>query len=140
MYQKENSEDVQFKWQIHLLIKNFNLTERKKLLEMSKINCVEIDAKSLVAMKADLSMPWDKMKAMSRWLKMFNISMASNAKQRVIAKEWHGDCFTVEDAPFTFPVKDKRSESRILSSKNFLQCMQDVTINSTHQCILKIVT
>ena len=83
---------------------------------MAKIERVQIDAKSLVAMKADLSMPWDKMKAMSRWFKMFNISMASNTKQRVVAKQWHGDSFTVEEAPFTFPVKDKRNEYQICSA------------------------
>ena len=102
--------------QTGLLVKSFDSSERKKILEMAKIKRVQIDAKSLVAMKADLSMPWDKMKAMSRRFKMFNISMASNTKQRVVAKQWHGDSFTVEEAPFTFPVKDKRNEYQICST------------------------
>ena len=110
--------------QTGLLVKTFNLDERKNILEMAKIERSFIDAESVVAMKADLSMPWEKMKAMSRWLKMFNVSMASNAKQRIVAKQWHGDNFTVEEAPFTFPVKDRRSQYKICSAplayvKNF---------------------
>jgi len=44
----------------------------------------------------------------SRWLKTFNVGTASQAKQRKLATEWSGDDLVVEDAPFTFPVKDKK--------------------------------
>ena len=43
-----------------------------------------------------------------RWLHTFNIKAASESKQRKVAKAWSGDNLIVEDAPFTFPVKDKK--------------------------------
>ena len=74
--------------QTGLLVKSFDIQERKRILELAKIERSYINAENLVAMKADLGMPWDKMKAMSRWLKMFNIHTDSNDKQRVIAKQF----------------------------------------------------
>ena len=102
--------------QTGLLLKSFDVEERQSILEISKIEKSYISADNLVAMKADLGMPWEKMKAMSRWLKKFSVTTASNAKQRVVAKQWHGDSFKVEDAPFTFPVKDRRNQFKICSA------------------------
>ena len=39
-----------------------------------------------------------------RWLKTFNVSMASERKQRKLAKEVLGENLTVEKVAFTFPV------------------------------------
>ena len=102
--------------QVGMLLKGFDSEERQKILEVGQIEKSRITADNLVAMKADLSMPWEKMKAMARWLNKFNISTDSNAKQRVVAKKWHCDAFVVEDAPFTFPVKDRRNQFKILSA------------------------
>ena len=52
--------------QTGLLVKSFDIQERKRILELAKIERSYINAENLVAMKADLGMPWDKMKAMSR--------------------------------------------------------------------------
>ena len=44
----------------------------------------------------------------SRWLKTFKVQTASQCKQRKTARNWSGDDIMVEEAPFTFPVKDKK--------------------------------
>lgn len=98
------------------LVKLFNVKERVSILDAAKITRSHIDAESLVAMKADLGMPWEKMKAMSRWLTMFKISTDSNAKQRIVAREWSGDSFTVEEAPFTVSIKDRKGQYKISSA------------------------
>ena len=38
----------------------------------------------------------------------FNVSTASNHKQRAVSSIWCGDNLSVEDAPFLFEVKDKK--------------------------------
>ena len=67
--------------QTGLLVKSFDVQERQTILNLANIERSHITAESLVAMKADLGMPWEKMKAMSRWLRKFNVSTDSNAKQ-----------------------------------------------------------
>ena len=51
-----------------------------------------------------------------RWLNTFGVKSASQAKQRNVAKNWSGDGVTVEDAPFTFAVKDKKGVFEIKSA------------------------
>ena len=41
------------------------------------------------------------------------MGIASINKQRNVANNWSGDDFQVEDAPFTFPVKDKKGHYQI---------------------------
>ena len=43
----------------------------------------------------------------NRWLKHFNVKIASQAKQRQQAKEWHGSDWDVEMAPFLINVDNK---------------------------------
>ena len=47
---------------------------------------------------------------MSRWLKSLNVNVASQSKQRCIAKEWTGDDIVVENVAFRFQLKDKRGQ------------------------------
>ena len=42
--------------------------------------------------------------------------MASQAKQRLVAMEWRGNDYTVEEAPFLFPVKNKKGVFELLSA------------------------
>ncbi|XP_065667726.1 uncharacterized protein LOC136088017 [Hydra vulgaris] len=58
-------------------------------------------------MKADLCIPWEKLKTISRWLKNFNINTASHSSQRIVAEKLSGDDLIVENAPFTFEKKEK---------------------------------
>uniref|UniRef100_A0A7M5V9V7 Uncharacterized protein n=1 Tax=Clytia hemisphaerica TaxID=252671 RepID=A0A7M5V9V7_9CNID len=90
------------------ILKSIGADDRMKILDNGGISAVHIDAELLVAMKADLDLSWQRMKALSRWMLTFNISMASNHKQRAISKEWCGENFCVEKAPFLFDVKDKK--------------------------------
>lgn len=42
--------------------------------------------------------------------------MASQGKQRLVAKLWRGEDYTVEQAPFLFPVKNKKGVFELLSA------------------------
>lgn len=48
------------------ILKSFSATERKSILKMGDIAESWIDAEEVVAMKASLSLPWSKIKAMAR--------------------------------------------------------------------------
>ena len=56
------------------------------------------------------------MSSTSRWLKSMNITLASQSKQRNVAKRWHGDDYVVEEAPFFFPIKDTKGKYEIGSA------------------------
>ena len=44
-----------------------------------------------------------------RWLKtFFNIKVDAIGKQRKVADTWSGDDIVVEEAPFKFPIKEKK--------------------------------
>ncbi|XP_065675300.1 uncharacterized protein LOC136091551 [Hydra vulgaris] len=74
---------------------------KEKILANSNIK-VTISATKMVAMKADLCIPWEKLKNISRWLKSFDIQTASHASQRIVSEKLSGCDFIVENAPFTF--------------------------------------
>ncbi|XP_057308721.1 uncharacterized protein LOC130647029 [Hydractinia symbiolongicarpus] len=90
------------------VVKSFSSNDRQSILSNANNPQAEIDAESLVAMKVDMGIPWEKLKTMGRWLKTFDIQPASHNKQRQVAKAWCGEDVIVEDAPFTFPVKDMK--------------------------------
>ena len=48
------------------LLKAFSREDRSEILKFGKIDPVMLDAEELVAMKAHLSLPWEKLKAMGR--------------------------------------------------------------------------
>ena len=48
-----------------------------------------------------------------RWLRTFDIATAPQTSQRSIAKEWSGDDFCVEMAPFQFPLAEKKGQFEI---------------------------
>jgi len=56
------------------------------------------------------------MRSSPRWMKSWNISLASHAKQRNVAKRWHGEDYVVEDTPFFFPIKDTKGKYEIGSA------------------------
>ena len=62
------------------------------------------------------------MKAMSRWLRMFNVSTDSNAKQRVVAKQWHGDSLKWRRHHLLFLLKIVATNTRYVL---FLAYIQD---------------
>ncbi len=49
---------------------------------------------------------------MCRWLKVFNVSLASERRQHTLANEAVGDSITAEMAPFTFSAEGGGEEIR----------------------------
>ena len=50
------------------LLKSFEESQRQDILRMAKIGNSEITAEEMVALKADMGVPWTKLKIMSRYL------------------------------------------------------------------------
>ncbi|XP_047136184.1 uncharacterized protein LOC124813329 isoform X3 [Hydra vulgaris] len=89
------------------LLLSFEPDQRQSILSNTKLNHTKISANVMVAMKTDMGIPWEKLKVMSRWLKKYDITTASNASQRVVAENWSGNDIIVENAPFTFKKEQK---------------------------------
>jgi hypothetical protein len=54
--------------------------EREKLLH--SISTIHISAEHSLAMKANLQIPWNKLRLMRRWMKSWNIQIASERSLR----------------------------------------------------------
>ena len=50
------------------LIKVFSQEDRQDILRKAKISIIEITPEEMVALKADMGIPWEKLKTMSRML------------------------------------------------------------------------
>ncbi|XP_065641217.1 uncharacterized protein LOC124812048 isoform X1 [Hydra vulgaris] len=89
------------------LINSFQAETKGLILDNLNTERVVISATNMVAMKADLCIPWEKLKTISKWLKSFNINTASHSSQRIVAEKLSGDDLVVENAPFTFEKEEK---------------------------------
>ncbi|XP_065652751.1 uncharacterized protein LOC136080061 [Hydra vulgaris] len=89
------------------LLNSFQAESKGLILDNLNTERVVISATNMVAMKADLCIPWEKLKTISRWLKSFNINTASHSSQKIVAEKLSGDDLIVENAPFTFEKKEK---------------------------------
>ena len=49
------------------LVKSFGENERQKILKKANISAVEITPEEMVALKANMGVPWEKLKTMSRY-------------------------------------------------------------------------
>ena len=49
------------------LVKNFGENERQKILKKANISAVEITPEEMAALKANMGIPWEKLKTMSRY-------------------------------------------------------------------------
>ena len=47
-------------------MKSFEESDRKEILQNSNISTTNITSEEMVALKADLGLPWEKLKAMAR--------------------------------------------------------------------------
>ncbi|XP_065652979.1 uncharacterized protein LOC124812446 isoform X1 [Hydra vulgaris] len=103
------------------LLKSFQPETRELILANSNINRVTIGAAEMVAIKADLSLPWEKLKTISKWLKTFDIGIASHASQRVIFDRLSGDDIIVESAPFAFQKEKKGTFEIKLASWGYIE-------------------
>ncbi len=62
-----------------------------------------------------------------RWLKVFNVSLASERKQRILAKDLVGDNFKVESVPFSFNVDGRViKEAPFVYVPNLIRKISDV--------------
>ena len=52
-------------------------------------------------MKVTMNLPWYKLCEMKRWLKTFNVHLASKKNTRKTIEEWVGEGIRVELAPLT---------------------------------------
>lgn len=101
--------------------------EREKLLgEIKKLDgnfLIRVPQQASLAMKADLNIPWHKLRIIrrwglaykhsmvyinqfTRWLSKWGIGIASEKKMRHEARELVGDNLCAELAPFSFPHKE----------------------------------
>jgi hypothetical protein len=73
--------------------------EREKLLH--SISTIHISAEHSLAMKANLQIPWNKLRLMRRWMKSWNIQIASERSLRERAANLVIDEFVAEEALFS---------------------------------------
>ena len=103
--------------------------ERQELLQSAGLPVV-IPPDHALALKADLSIPWSKLRVIRRqvktrlisinslecnvyrWLKTLNITLASEGKQRALAAEVTGDNLKAELGAFTFSHSNGGDEIR----------------------------
>ena len=112
-------------------------SDRNKLLQDVGMT-IDIPPEQGLAMKADLSIPWNKLRVIRRcllhiyilyillihtvhtnkkyvhcrWLKSSGVSLASEGRQRDIAKQQVGENIHSESAPFSFSLQDGGEELR----------------------------
>lgn len=108
--------------QLQAEIRHLTKEERQRLLVDAGFT-LDIPPGQGLAMKADLGIPWNKLRTirrqgylhvqgtiiqgfeLHRWLKEWGLSMSSEKKQRVAAHQLIGDNLEAESIPLTFPLK-----------------------------------
>eukprot|EP00731_Ephydatia_muelleri_P002046 Em0001g2046a len=78
-------------------------SDRSKLLqEISAESCViSVSTADALAMRTELNIPWHKFRALKRWLKMWQIEVASEKKMRLKADDLLGDNI-IKPAPLAY--------------------------------------
>eukprot|EP00731_Ephydatia_muelleri_P031131 Em0022g645a len=89
-------------------IRSLSKNEKNSLLKDAGIT-LDISPEQGLAIKADLTLPWNKIRMIRRWFKGSGICLASERKQRQLAATLVGDNL---DAPFTFLTASKNEEVR----------------------------
>ncbi|KAL5517678.1 hypothetical protein EMCRGX_G003271 [Ephydatia muelleri] len=92
-------------------VKHLDKVAKKRLLSEAGIQMDILPEKGL-AMKADLSIPWRKLRKIRRWLKGSGLSLPSERKMRSIAAQQIDDNLESEVAPFAFPLDSGGEELR----------------------------
>ena len=103
-------------------IRHLSKEDRQSLLFSGGFT-IDIPPEQGLAMKADLAIPWNRRQACisvrvglnvshHRWLKEWGVSLSSEKKQRVVAREIIGENLEAEAVPFTFSLKRGGEEIR----------------------------
>ncbi|KAL5486459.1 hypothetical protein EMCRGX_G018937 [Ephydatia muelleri] len=85
--------------------------ERQCLLATAGISSsIEIGPAQVLAIKAGLAIPWNKLRLLRWWLKSSGIHLAGEERMRHISSHIVGDNLKGEVAPFTFPLPSGADE------------------------------
>ena len=130
-------------------IKALTTVERETLLQDAQLPII-IPTDHALAMKADLGIPWNKLRILRRletqiycqylnkahlhqncrWFKSLNVSIASEGKQRELVKDILGDSLQLvaEKGAFTFTVDKKEviREVPFVYLPNFIAAVADI--------------
>ena len=93
------------KFQSASFIKSLGKEERAEIM---KSLSVTIPKNHMAAMKATLNMQWNQIRELRRWLKSFNVELASESKTRATVNERVGKGLITEMAPLTAPSQSGR--------------------------------
>ena len=96
------------------IIKSFETEERDKIVKKLD-TVVNVPPDHVASMKASLNIPWYQMREIKRWLKTFNVNLASEKKTRLTIKEWIGEGLKAEMAPLTKIVTGSKRVEVILT-------------------------
>ena len=86
--------------QTSAFVKTFPEDQRKKIVGNLR-NLTAIPPVHVAALKSSLNIPWNTMREISRWLRTFDVKLASEKTARSVAKTWVGHGLVVESAPLT---------------------------------------
>ena len=87
-----------FAVQTAAVIRSIGKEEREGII--NNLNAVvTIPADHVASMKATMNLPWYQLREMKRWLKTFNINLASEKTTRKTIDEWVGEGLRAELAP-----------------------------------------
>ncbi|KAL5463678.1 hypothetical protein EMCRGX_G032597 [Ephydatia muelleri] len=79
--------------------------ERRSLLDKAGISSsIELGAAEVLAIKAGLAIPWNKLRLLRRWLKSSGICLAGEERMRHISSQIVGDNLKGEIAPFSVTI------------------------------------
>ena len=82
------------------IIKSFDSDSRAVIINnMSTI--IKIPADEMTAMKTSLSLPWNLVREIRRWLWTFKVKIASEHSMRDVSTEWVGTGLRTEEIPAT---------------------------------------
>ncbi|KAK3736237.1 hypothetical protein QZH41_019804, partial [Actinostola sp. cb2023] len=89
-------------------LKQIGQSERQDMLKEAGFK-IEVPDGDVIAMQASLGIPWNKLRHLRRWFSSWGLSIQSEAKDRILAKEQQIEEGRSEMLPFTFTVKNGKS-------------------------------
>eukprot|EP00731_Ephydatia_muelleri_P001906 Em0001g1906a len=90
-----------------------NDEEKKSLLEKAGITNVSISPAEVLAIKTGLTIPWNRLRILRRWLKASGVSLAGEERMRYICRRIVGSNLKGEMALFSFPSTSGGEELRV---------------------------
>eukprot|EP00731_Ephydatia_muelleri_P002310 Em0001g2310a len=90
-----------------------NDEEKKSLLEKAGITNVSISPAEVLAIKTGLTIPWNRLRILRRWLKASGVSLAGEERMRYICRRIVGGNLKGEMALFSFPSTSGGEELRV---------------------------